>query len=140
MNLTKCQPNSKILSLALRNVMAVPKKACQNTGHDCEVKCGKAGKGGPVDPAVLAKLEEGFKRLSESDSKSLLKKYLTQEVFDKLKTKKTSFGSSLLDCVQSGMCFVLINNLAMMVRYLNYFSDELLFPMILVYVKKTLLG
>lgn len=55
-----------------------------------------------VDAATLEKLEAGFKKLEASDSKSLLKKYLTREVFDKLKTKKTSFGSTLLDCIQSG--------------------------------------
>lgn len=55
-----------------------------------------------MDPAVLAKLEKGWEALSSSDSKSLLKKYLTKEVFDELKNKKTSFGSTLLDCVQSG--------------------------------------
>lgn len=55
-----------------------------------------------VDAAVLEKLEAGFQKLQASDSKSLLKKYLTKEVFDNLKTKKTSFGSTLLDVVQSG--------------------------------------
>lgn len=55
-----------------------------------------------VDAAVLTKLEDGFAKLQASDSKSLLKKYLTKEVFDNLKEKKTSFGSTLLDCVQSG--------------------------------------
>lgn len=56
-----------------------------------------------VDAAVLEKLEASFKKLEASDSKSLLKKYLTKEIFDNLKTKKTSFGSSLLDCIQSGV-------------------------------------
>lgn len=56
-----------------------------------------------VDQAVLDKLEAGFQKLQASDSKSLLKKYLTKEVFDNLKTKKTSFGSTLLDVIQSGM-------------------------------------
>jgi hypothetical protein len=56
-----------------------------------------------VDAAVLEKLEAGFAKLAASDSKSLLKKYLTKEVFDNLKTKKTpSFGSTLLDVIQSG--------------------------------------
>jgi len=55
-----------------------------------------------MNPEVLAKLEKGWEALSSSDSKSLLKKYLTKEVFDGLKNKKTSFGSTLLDCVQSG--------------------------------------
>lgn len=56
-----------------------------------------------VDAAVLDKLESGFAKLAESDSKSLLKKYLTKEVFDQLKTRKTSFGSTLLDVIQSGL-------------------------------------
>lgn len=55
-----------------------------------------------VDAAVMEKMEAGFAKLAASDSKSLLKKYLTREVFDALKDKKTSFGSTLLDCVQSG--------------------------------------
>lgn len=59
-----------------------------------------------VDAATLEKLEAGFKKLQASDSKSLLKKYLTQEVFDKLKTVKTpTFGSSLLDVIQSGKSY-----------------------------------
>ncbi|XP_037904711.1 arginine kinase isoform X3 [Hermetia illucens] len=57
-----------------------------------------------VDAAVLQKLEDGFAKLQASDSKSLLKKYLTKEVFDSLKNKKTpTFGSTLLDCIQSGL-------------------------------------
>lgn len=63
-----------------------------------------------VDAAVLEKLETGFKKLQASDSKSLLKKYLTQSIFDKLKNLKTpSFGSTLLDVIQSGkFCTVFI--------------------------------
>jgi creatine kinase len=58
-----------------------------------------------VDAAVAEKLEAGFKKLQgAADCKSLLKKYLTQEVFDKLKGVKTpSFGSTLLDVIQSGV-------------------------------------
>lgn len=55
------------------------------------------------DPAILAKLEEGYKKLSESDSHSLLKKHLTKDIFDTLKTRKTTFNSSLLDVIQSGV-------------------------------------
>lgn len=55
-----------------------------------------------VDAATMEKMEAGFSKLQASDSKSLLKKYLTKEVFDALKNKKTSFGSTLLDCIQSG--------------------------------------
>lgn len=56
-----------------------------------------------VDAAVLEKLETGYKKLKESNSKSLLKKHLSQEIFDKLKVLKTpTFGSTLLDVIQSG--------------------------------------
>lgn len=55
-----------------------------------------------VDAAVLEKLETGYAKLAASDSKSLLKKFLTKEIFDNLKNKKTSFGSTLLDVIQSG--------------------------------------
>ncbi|XP_058058277.1 arginine kinase 1 isoform X3 [Anopheles bellator] len=74
--------------------------------NDADAAGGNAGEGNKsdtmVDAAVLEKLEAGFAKLAASDSKSLLKKYLTKEVFDALKNKKTSFGSTLLDCVQSG--------------------------------------
>jgi len=57
-----------------------------------------------TDPATLQKLEDGFKKLQEaSNCKSLLKKCLTKERFDELKTKKTSMGSTLLDVIQSGI-------------------------------------
>merc|ERR1712135_165583 len=56
-----------------------------------------------VDAAVQEKLEAGFAKLQAADNcKSLLKKYLTREVLDKTKDLKTSFGSTLLDVVQSG--------------------------------------
>ncbi|ODM97523.1 Arginine kinase [Orchesella cincta] len=56
------------------------------------------------DPAVVAKLEEGFQKLqAASDCRSLLKKYLTPEVFDKLKGQKTALGATLLDVIQSGV-------------------------------------
>lgn len=70
-----------------------------------------------VDAAVLEKLETGFKKLEASDSKSLLKKYLSREVFDALKTKKTpTFGSTLLDVIQSGM-FLIIPYIFMAFKY-----------------------
>lgn len=56
-----------------------------------------------ADQAVIDKLDEGFNKLQNAaDCKSLLKKYLSKEVLDKLKTKKTAMGASLLDVVQSG--------------------------------------
>uniref|UniRef100_A0A915IKC7 arginine kinase n=1 Tax=Romanomermis culicivorax TaxID=13658 RepID=A0A915IKC7_ROMCU len=46
----------------------------------------------------MTKIEEGYVALqSSTDCKSLLKKYLTKDVLDKLKAKKTSFGSTLWD-------------------------------------------
>merc|ERR1711976_122253 len=57
-----------------------------------------------ASPEVIAKLEAGFKKLQEAtDCKSLLKKYLTKEVFEQLKDKKTNLGATLLDVVQSGV-------------------------------------
>ncbi|XP_015923977.1 arginine kinase Lit v 2 isoform X3 [Parasteatoda tepidariorum] len=57
-----------------------------------------------VDQAVLDKLEAGFRKLQEAKTcKSLLKKHLTKEVFDKLKTKQTAMGATLLDVIQSGV-------------------------------------
>lgn len=56
-----------------------------------------------VDQATLDKLEAGFAKLqAATDCKSLLKKYLSKEVFDKLKNKKTAMGATLLDVIQSG--------------------------------------
>lgn len=56
-----------------------------------------------ADAATIQKLEEGFKKLeAATDCKSLLKKYLTKEVFDSLKSKKTDLGATLLDVIQSG--------------------------------------
>uniref|UniRef100_A0A1E1XHU0 Arginine kinase n=1 Tax=Amblyomma aureolatum TaxID=187763 RepID=A0A1E1XHU0_9ACAR len=57
-----------------------------------------------VDQGTLDKLEAGFKKLQDAkDCKSLLKKYLSKEVFDKLKNRKTAMGATLLDIIQSGV-------------------------------------
>jgi len=57
-----------------------------------------------VDQATLDKLDAGFKKLQgATDCKSLLKKYLTKEVFDACKNLKTGLGATLLDCIQSGV-------------------------------------
>ncbi|EAT42445.1 AAEL006042-PA [Aedes aegypti] len=56
------------------------------------------------DSEVALALEEGFAKLQEDEEcSSLLKKHLTQEVFDELKQKKTTLKSTLLDCIQSGL-------------------------------------
>jgi len=58
-----------------------------------------------VDPAVATKLEAAFAKLQgATDCKSLLKKFLTQDVFNQTKNLTTpSFGSTLLDVIQSGV-------------------------------------
>lgn len=57
-----------------------------------------------VEPEVVAKIEEGYKKLQEAqDCHSLLKKYLTREVVDQCKDKKTKLGATLLDVIQSGV-------------------------------------
>uniref|UniRef100_A0A6G1SIW6 Arginine kinase n=1 Tax=Aceria tosichella TaxID=561515 RepID=A0A6G1SIW6_9ACAR len=58
-----------------------------------------------ADQAVVDKLEAGFAKLQATTPEqchSLLKKYLTREVLDKNKTKKTAMGATLLDVCQSG--------------------------------------
>ncbi|KAF5299702.1 hypothetical protein FQA39_LY11497 [Lamprigera yunnana] len=72
-------------------------KAC----YQCQKKCIKTATG--IHPDILKTLEEGFDNMRRSNSKSLLSKYLTRPMFDRLKHKKTSFGSTLLDCIQSGL-------------------------------------
>nr|KAI8759081.1 arginine kinase-like [Biomphalaria glabrata] len=49
-------------------------------------------------------LEEMFDHLTKAKScKSLLKKYLTKDTFEKLKDKKTSHNATLGDCILSGV-------------------------------------
>lgn len=84
---------SKILVRIIYKMAAKPK-------FECKGKCSLTAR---PSPAVIEKLETGYKKLATSDSTSLLKKYLTKEIFDCLKTKRTSFGSTLLDCIQSGL-------------------------------------
>eukprot|EP01084_Bolivina_argentea_P274251 467394_1 len=52
--------------------------------------------------------EKKFQNLYETlenatDSSSLLKKYLTSQIFDKLKNQKTEQGCTLQSCIQSGI-------------------------------------
>ncbi|XP_055328792.1 arginine kinase Lit v 2.0101-like [Paramacrobiotus metropolitanus] len=53
---------------------------------------------------VVKKMEEAPGILGKDDkSHSLLKKYLTPDVVNKLKNTKTKMGASLWDCIQSGV-------------------------------------
>jgi len=73
-----------------------PKKQKTENGH---AECSK-----DVNMADITPLEAAFKKLQEAKKcHSLLKKHLTKEVFDKTKDLKTSFGSTLLDVIQSGV-------------------------------------
>nr|CAD7570815.1 unnamed protein product [Timema californicum] len=87
--------------LSLANALVVLNSTAED--GEIEVRISVGDSSNMVDAAVLEKLETGYAKLAASDSKSLLKKYLTKEIFDNLKTKKTSFGSTLLDVIQSGL-------------------------------------
>ncbi|CAD6191002.1 unnamed protein product [Caenorhabditis auriculariae] len=59
-----------------------------------------------VDSATIKKIEEAYQKLNGpegSKCKSLLKKHLTKDVVDQLKTKKTKLGATLYDCIRSGV-------------------------------------
>ena len=51
----------------------------------------------------LAALEQAYVSLQASESRSLLKKHLTQDVFQRLKHRTTTHGASLLDVIKSGV-------------------------------------
>ena len=44
----------------------------------------------------------------KGDHKSLVKKHLTKELYEKLKDKNTSLGGNLAQCISSGKCVYLI--------------------------------
>ena len=53
-------------------------------------------------------VEEMFEHLSKAKTcKSLLKKHLSKDVYEKLKEKKTSHEATLGDCIISGKAFIL---------------------------------
>ncbi|MCP9263341.1 Arginine kinase [Dirofilaria immitis] len=57
-----------------------------------------------ADSIIIAKIEESFQKLQEAkDCHSLLKKYLSKDIIDELKDKKTKRGATLLDVIQSGV-------------------------------------
>lgn len=76
------------------------KKMCDKSKCDCRKKMAEStGKGGKK----LRDLENNYRTFITKDGRSLLKKYLTQDVFESLKLRKTSYGSTLMDVVQSGL-------------------------------------
>ncbi|OQV14425.1 Arginine kinase [Hypsibius exemplaris] len=58
-----------------------------------------------LNAADKLKRTEGAVEVLQADAKghSLLKKYLTKEIVEKLKNKQTSMGATLWDCIQSGV-------------------------------------
>lgn len=57
-----------------------------------------------ISSKTRRQLEEAYIKLRDSPPcKSLLKKYLTEKTFDKLKKRTTDYGSNLLDVIQSGV-------------------------------------
>ena len=53
-------------------------------------------------PHGMSELEELWKNLHDGESRSLLKKHLTPEVYKLLKDRKTKLGGTLADCIRSG--------------------------------------
>lgn len=59
-----------------------------------------------VDKETIKKIEDAYQKLNGPEGakcKSLLKKHLTKDVVDQLKTKKTKLGANLYDCIRSGV-------------------------------------
>ncbi len=56
-----------------------------------------------ADAFTVKRIQEAYARLQKSeDCHSLLKKYLTNDVLDKLKYRKTRLGATLYDVIRSG--------------------------------------
>ncbi|XP_068214769.1 arginine kinase-like [Palaemon carinicauda] len=56
-----------------------------------------------VDPLAVSSLDGEFEKFTNMESTSLLKKYLTQDVFDNIKQRSTAGGATLHDCIKSGL-------------------------------------
>lgn len=53
-------------------------------------------------------VDELWKELQKGNSKSLLKKHLTEDRYKVLKDKKTSLGGTLAQCISSGKNFCIV--------------------------------
>lgn len=73
------------------------KKYCSDLASQSTSQSGKSN-----TQEKMSDLPELWKKLSEGESKSLLKKHCTKEVYEKLKDKKTKLGGTLADCIRSG--------------------------------------
>lgn len=63
-------------------------------------------KGGKQQGKMAGQVEETqqqlWEKLNKGESKSLLKKHLTPELYEQLKDKKTGLGGTIGDCIRSG--------------------------------------
>lgn len=73
------------------------KKYCSDLASQSASQSGKSN-----TQEKMSDLPELWKKLSEGESKSLLKKHCTKEVYEKLKDKKSKLGGTLADCIRSG--------------------------------------
>lgn len=73
------------------------KKYCSDLASQSSNQSGKSNTQGK-----MSELADLWGKLSGGESKSLLKKHLTKEVYEKLKDKKTKLGGTLADCIRSG--------------------------------------
>ncbi|XP_076664401.1 arginine kinase [Andrena cerasifolii] len=91
--------------IVIRKNWVALSRMCDKRLCACEKKTREAAKPAfmnPNDEKVKA-LEEAYAKFAKTDSTSMLKKHLTQEVFDQLKTRMTRNGSTLMDVIQSGL-------------------------------------
>lgn len=76
-------------------------------GEMCDKRLCACRKKTPAAPGQadekLNTLEEAYSKFTVIDSRSLLKKHLTRELFETLKTRRTANGSTLMDVIQSGL-------------------------------------
>ncbi|XP_012286122.1 arginine kinase [Orussus abietinus] len=65
--------------------------------------CKKRSLSSEIDPKTLQELENRFANFLTTKSTSLLKKHLSRSTFDRVKTLKSNYGSTLLEVIQSGL-------------------------------------
>lgn len=56
-----------------------------------------------VNKSEAHTIQTDFQTLQKSNSKSLLRKHLTREVFEEIKDRRTQYGATLHDVIQSGV-------------------------------------
>eukprot|EP01083_Nonionella_stella_P065172 170522_1 len=90
------ETHTGVVDLSNKRRLGLSELDCVQQMYDGVVKIIELEKEQRANAQVL------FDKLSASDSKSLLKKHLTPEVFTELKDLKTDNGITLADCIRSG--------------------------------------